>query len=405
MERAGEAAIVVDARDAIVVPGFVDSHVHAWEGQLRGLAAGIDFPTYMSMVHGDFAPQYTPDDMYLGNLLTALNALDGGVTTILDNSHNTRTPEHLVASVEGLADAGIRAVHASAPPTDGSVDQGSWLQAVEDARVRYFASEDQLLSLRLLDLAPTEDLWRYARDQGMWVSTEMGRHITNLAELASAGLLTPEHTFNHCIELPPDDWRLIADAGATVNVCPRSDAHFGLGQATPPIDQALEHGLVPGISMDNELSYGADMFVEMQHLMTLHRGATFTRLASGDSGENLLPEQALTFATLGGAINCGLADVAGSLTPGKQADVVLVRRTDLNTSPSPCAFTTLLGFANRGNVDTVFVAGRVRKWRGSLVGHDLPRILGAAESSRDRMLAALKLSVDSFSLQSGDNAA
>ncbi|MFG1667764.1 amidohydrolase family protein [Streptomyces sp. Y7] len=395
-ERAGEYAIVVDARDMIVIPGLVDSHLHAWAGQLRGISSDLDFNTYMGLVHMKVAPGYRPDDMYTGNLLSALVALDGGVTTILDNSHNARTLDHMTAAVEGLTAAGIRAVHASAPPVDGSVALADWTRDLERLSERYFASEDQLLTLRVMDLSASEDLWRYARDHDLWVTTEMGSYITHLGDLARAGLLTEKHTFNHCLTLPDDDWRRIADAGAAVNLCARSDAHFGLGQAVPPVDQALSVGLVPGLSTDNETVYLTDMLTEMQHLVTLHRGHTFARLAAGEQASQLTAEQVLGFATVGGAANCGLGDRIGSLTPGKQADVVLLRRTDLNTAVSTNAFVTLIGLANRGNVDSVFVAGRVRKWRGHLVGQDVPRMVAAAEASRSRLMDELGLRADTF---------
>ncbi|MEV4581535.1 amidohydrolase family protein [Nonomuraea jabiensis] len=395
-DRAGENAIVVDAQEAIAIPGLVDSHLHAWVGQLRGLSSDLDISAYMDLVHRRFAPRYRPDDMYVGCLLSSLVALDGGVTTILDNSHNARALEHMTAAVEGLAEAGIRAVHASGPPVDGSVSMADWSRNLEGIRERYFSSEDQLLTLRVMDVAGSEDLWRHARDQDLWVSTEMGSHITNLGDLARVGLLTEKHAFNHCITLPDDDWRRIADAGAAVNLCARSDAHFGLGQAVPPVDQALSMGLVPGLSTDNETVYLSDMLTEMQHLVTLHRGYAFARLAAGEKAAQLTAEQVLRFATVGGAANCGLADRVGSLTPGKQADVVLLRRSDLNTALSTNAFTTLLGFSNRSNVDSVFVAGRVRKWRGRLVDHDVSRVLAAAEASRSRLMNEVGLRADGF---------
>lgn len=397
VDRAGENAIVVDARDAIVIPGLVDSHLHAWAGQFRGLTFDLDFPTYMHLVHHQLAPRYRPDDMRTGNLLSALVALDAGVTTILDNSHNARTLDHMTAAVEGLAASGIRAVHASAAPVDGTVKPADWTANLERLRTRSFSTEDQLLTLRIMDLGSSEELWRYASEQDLWVSTEMGSHVTNLGDLVRAGLLTEKHTFNHCLSLPDDDWRRIADAGAAVNLCARPDAHFGLGQAVPPVDQALSFGLVPGLSTDNETVYISDMLTEMQHLITLHRGHTFGRLSAGEKTTQLTQRQVLEFATVGGAANCGLSDRIGSLTPGKQADVVLLRRTDLNTSLSRNAFSTLLGFSHRGNVDTVFVAGRVRKWRGHLVGHDLSRVIADASASRSRILNELALREGDFS--------
>ncbi|MFK0113252.1 amidohydrolase family protein [Streptomyces sp. NPDC091217] len=395
-DRAGGNAIVVDARDFIVMPGLVDSHLHAWTGQLRGISSDLDFPGYMGLVHHRFAPRYRPDDMRTGNLLSALVALDAGVTTILDNSHNARSLDHTTAAVEGLTAAGIRAVHASAPPVDGSVTMGQWTANLERIRERYFATDDQLLTLRVMDVSPSEEVWRYAHQQDLWISTEMGPWVTNFDDLERAGLLTEKRTFNHCVALPDDVWRRIGDAGAAVNLCVRSDSHFGLGQSVPPVDQALSAGLVPGLSTDNETVYISDMLTEMQHLATVHRGHTCARLAVGEKAAQLTPRQILEFATAGGAANCGLTDRIGSLAPGKQADVVLLRRTDLHTAVSANALNTLLGFSHRGNVDTVFVAGQVRKWRGHLVDQDVSRVIADASASRSRLLGELGLREGDF---------
>lgn len=395
--RAPAGTVVVDAADCIVLPGLIDAHVHAWEGQLRGMAPAIDLTTYMDLTHTGYGPYYTPDDVYLGTLITALLALDGGVTTVIDNSHNSRTFEHSVAAIDGLRDAGIRGVHANGVPPFSGFDTQQWLRDAGKLRATCFPSPDGLVTLRLMDAVPESEVWRYARDNDLWVTTEMGSHVTNLPELAGEGLLTAHHTFNHCVNLPDRDWQLIADAGATVNLCTRSDAHFGLGQYVPPVDEALRSGLLPGLSTDNEVSYSSDMFIELQHLVAVHRGRTAVQQFAGDAdAKHLSPEDVLRFATLGGAANAGLAGTTGSLTAGMQADIILVRTGDTNTALVDNAYAALIGFANRGNVDTVFVAGEVRKWAGRLTGHNLEQVIGAAAQSRARLMTARGLRSDPF---------
>jgi len=138
------------------------------------------------------------------------------------------------------------------------------------------------------------------------------------------------------------------------------------------------------LSMDNEISYGIGMFVEMQTLLLQQRSRSFeaTFAAGPDVPNHLRLAEVLEFATLCGAQNCDLEDKVGSLTPGKEADIALVRATDINTFPLTNTLATLVTFAGRGNVDTVFVAGTLRAWRGRLVGHDLAKIQGIVESSR-----------------------
>jgi cytosine/adenosine deaminase-related metal-dependent hydrolase len=386
-----DTCVAVDATGTVVMPGFVDSHVHAWQGQMRGLAPAIDFPAYMDIVHGKLSPHYRPHDIYMGTVMTALQALDGGVTTIIDNFHNSRTYEHSEAAVEAVLDAGIRAVHAAGAPI-GAPDHTALAENVLRLRNRYFSTEHQLVTLRLFDAAPTVPLWEFAKQHSLWMSHEMGAGLAdNLAELNARELLTERHTFNHCFGTADSDWKLIADSGAQVNLAPRSDATFGLGPAHPPVDQALGHGIRPGLSMDNEISYGLDMFTEMQALLTGHRSRSFESARHGRAPRQLAISDVLEFATLRGAANAGLDHLTGSITPGKAADVILVSTSDLNTAPSNNVESTLVGFANRCNVDTVFVAGQVRKWRGRLVDVDLGRVRAVAEQSRDHVLAAAGL--------------
>jgi 5-methylthioadenosine/S-adenosylhomocysteine deaminase len=384
----GPGTIPVDARGTIVMPGLVESHLHAWMGQLRGLAPTMNMASYLELFPGNLAHAYRPHDIYIGTLVSALTALDGGVTTIIDNFHNARSREHSNASVEAVLDAGIRAVHAAGPALSGDWER-QWPADVLRLRDEY--SRHPLVTFRLFDALPTAEVWQFAREHQLWMSHEMGGpYAANLPDLHAKGLLTAHHTFNHCFGVAVPTWALIADAGAQVNVDPRSDANFGLGPATPPVDEALRHGILPGLSMDNELQYGADMFIEMQTLLNGHRGRTFaTNNAAGeDVAEHLSISQVLEFATRGSAANAGLADTIGSLTPGKDADLILISATDFNLAPFNDVLGTLVGFANRTNVDTVFVAGELVKWRGTLIGVDLDRIIATAQASRDHVLTA-----------------
>ena len=141
--QAGEA-VVIDAAGTIAVPGFVDAHVHAWEGQLRRAVPTLDFGAYLSFTVFGYGPHYRPHDNYVGTLATALVALDAGITTIVDNSHNSRNPEHSSAAVEALIDSGIRGVHASGAPV--GADLPTWPADVTRLRSEYFTSEDQLVT-------------------------------------------------------------------------------------------------------------------------------------------------------------------------------------------------------------------------------------------------------------------
>jgi 5-methylthioadenosine/S-adenosylhomocysteine deaminase len=388
-DRSIPGAEVIDAGGTIAIPGFVDSHLHAWEGQLRGLAPTADFGTYLGLTAFGHGPHYRPEDNYAGTYATALAALDAGITTVIDNSHNALTAAHSAAAIEALRDAGIRGVHAVGAPFGADLDH---VPATALAMRDRFAGP--LLDVRLFDINPTPELWAFAKAAGLWVSSEIGPHTPGLSErfeaLDEAGLLTPEHAMNHCYDLPTRVWELIGGSGAAVNLCPRSDSTFGLGSTTPPVGRALQFAASVGLSNDNEVSYGVNMFAEMQMLLLRDRAEQFRLTAAGLPARTdaLQPARVLEFATLGGAHNAGLSDRIGSLTPGKQADIVLVRADSVATLSDADPVTTVTTMAHPGLVDTVIVAGQVRKRSGRLVGVDEQATADLLAVSRSYVLNA-----------------
>ena len=359
----GEDVVVIDVSGQIVLPGLVDSHVHAWEGAIRGIAPAADFGNYMAITHGGIAKYMSPDDVAIGQRVTAAQALNGGVTTVVDNSHNSRTAAHSDAAIAALHRAGIRAVHAVGSPTAGGA--GTHLPAdLHRLRGEYFSSADQLLTLRMFDVTPSAESWAFAAEHDFDVVAEMGMWIPDLDGLLATGLMREGHTYNHCAGLSDAQWGLIAESGAAVNMVPRSDSQFGLG-AFIPILQANRLGLQEGLSCDNELSYGYDMFSEMRTLVTVQRGLSFAAEFGGEADVpgRYAPRDALRAATVGGALNAGLSDKIGSLTPGKRADMIVLDLDPVPTRPFGSLSGTVVNFAGIGNVDLVFVDGRLRKCR------------------------------------------
>jgi len=399
--RPGGDTLVLDVRGRIVLPGFVDSHVHAWEGAIRGIAPGADFGNYMAITHGGVAKDMSPEDIAIGQRVTVAQALNGGVTTIVDNSHNSRSAEHSDAAIAALAETGVRAVHAVGSPTAGAA--GTQLPAdLLRLRDAYFSSDDQLLRLRMFDITPSPATWRFAADNGLDVVAEMGMWIPDLDSLLATALMHEGHTYNHCSGLTDDQWKRIADSGAAINVVPRSDSQFGLG-AFVPILQANRLGLQEGISCDNELSYGYDMFSEMRTLLTVQRGLSFAAEFGGepDVPPRYDPRDVLRAATVGGARNARLSDRIGSLTPGKKADVVVLDLDQVPTQPFGSLAGTVVSFAGVANVDTVFVDGAVKKWRGTLTGVDYGSVVSDAEASRESLLNGFGLSLEDVRFDRG----
>jgi cytosine/adenosine deaminase-related metal-dependent hydrolase len=392
-------AQVIDAQNTIIVPGFVDCHRHSWEAQLRRI--NPNSPTladYSNATHLSFAKAYRPHDHYVANFLTAVGCIDAGITCVIDNSHNSRSADHSDAAVEALIDGGVRAVHASGPPNAGDWAR-QWPQDLERLQKKYFSSTDQLVTLRMFS-GPNRDNWAVARKLGLRITTEFqGPQMAALLDpMVAEKLVGPDNTFNHCGALPEKTWQIFVDTGANINVCPRSDAQYALGEGVCALQHAWDHGIKPGLSVDNETSYGGDMFMEMRVAFYIQRAIAQNRRFSGDQAppKPLMVRDVLYCATMGGAHCAGLDDKIGSLTPGKEADLLVIRADDINLYPSNNAIGTVVQAAERSNVDTVIIGGRIRKYAGKVMGLDMTRLKAMVGESRDHLFKATGYQPDVF---------
>lgn len=390
-------AQVIDASNTIVIPGFVDAHRHSWEGQLRRIIPDGAIGAYVATTHQGFARHYRPHDIYVGNLITALGCLDAGITCVIDNSHNSRSAAHSDAAVQALIDSGIRGVHASGAPQTGEWGR-QWPQDLARLQKQFFASDDQLVTLRMFSGMDREN-WALARRLGLRITTESNAAGPAFEEFLNEKLVGPDNTFNHCQNWPDAVWQRVKASGATVNVCPRSDSQYALGEGIAALQKAIDHGMRPGFSVDNEVSYGTDMFTEMRVAFHIQRAmATYRGTTEGAKAPALIGvRETLECATIGGAACAGLLQKCGTLSPGKEADIVLIRTDDINLYPSNHAVGTVVAAADTRNVDTVIVAGRVRKLRGRMVGVNMERFRRLADESRNYLFAQAGYTLDIFS--------
>jgi 5-methylthioadenosine/S-adenosylhomocysteine deaminase len=398
-DLAAAGAQMIDATNAIVIPGLVDCHRHSWEAQLRRI--NPNSPTladYSNATHLSFAKFYRPQDHYVGNFLTAVGCIDYGITCVIDNSHNSRSAAHSDAAIEALIDGGIRAVHASGPPSAGDWAH-QWPQDLERLQKTFFSSTDQLVTLRMFS-GPIRENWDVARKLGLRITTEFQgpQQAAMLDPLAADKLVGPDNTFNHCGALPERTWQIFLDSGANINVCPRSDAQYALGEGVCALQHAWDHGIKPGFSVDNETSYSGDMFMEMRVAFYLQRAVAKNRAFQGDQNppKPLMIRDVFHCATLGGAHCAGLDDKIGSLTPGKEADLVMIRTDDPNLYPPNNALGVVVQAADRGNVDTVIIGGRVRKYAGKVVGLDMNKLKGMVDESLSHLFTAAGYHADIF---------
>ena len=395
----GPAPRVIDASNTILIPGFVDCHRHSWEGVLRRIIPNGDIAKYMATTHQGFAPYYRPHDMYVGNLITALGCIDAGITCIIDNSHNSRSSAHSDAAVQALFDSGIRAVHASGAPQTGNWDH-QWPQDLERIQKRFFSSDDQLVTLRMFSGLDRVN-WALARKLGLRITTEFqgAPSAMQLEQFWNEKLLGPDVTYNHCGGLTDLAWQRIRESGGTVDVCPRSDPQYALGEGIPAFQKAIDHGMRPGLSVDNEVSYGTDMFTEMRVVFNIQRAFATNRRVNGDANPPKLVDvrEVLECATVNGAACAGLAARCGTLTPGKEADIVMIRTDDINLYPSNNAIGTVVAAADIKNVDSVIIGGVIRKSGGKMIGVNWPRLRQQIDESRSYLFEKAGYKLDIFS--------
>ena len=383
---------LIDASGMIVMPGFVDTHRHIWEGLLRNI--GTDVPlegrtSYISFVLHKLAPAFRPEDAYVGNLVSALGAIDAGITTLLDWSHIQGSPAHTDAVIQALRDSGLRAVFAYGFPWWGKWEerQPSWFVR---AATEHFSSKDQMLTLALAAPGPeftdfeiTRDHWKLAREAGARISTHVGvgtyGQDAKLQEMGSAGLLGPDTTYIHCTTLNDIEIQMIVDTGGTVSLA--SPVEMMMGHGMPPIQKFLDRGLRPSLSVDVETNVPADMFNQMRSVLTLQRGRA---IAAGKTP--VPPRDVLAYATVEGARANGLDAKVGSLTPGKQADLIMLRTDRLNVTPLNDPTTAVVVGMDTGNVDTVIIAGRVMKKGGKLLHVDWGAVKRLTLESRDYVI-------------------
>lgn len=402
-------ADVIEADGMIALPGFVDSHRHTWQSLLRGTATDWTLAQYFSGIRGVMGKRYRPDDMYVANHLGALEALDSGITTLYDWSHNNNTPDHVDEAVRGLKESGIRAVYGYGNANDEWMPPStlpSNFADVERVRRTHFSSDDQLTTMAFAARGPqfttldiTADEFRRARALGLRLTVHVGDGLWGMCEpivqLASRGLLGDDVTYVHCNTLSDLDLRLIGESGGTASLSPEVELQMGHGFLATL--RLLAVGVRPSLSIDIVTSIGGDMFGCMRALMTGTRAVVNGEALAQGRIVDPLPlttRDALEFATIQGARACGLGGKTGSLTPGKQADLILVDTNSLNLFPLNNAYGAVVESAHAGNVDSVFVAGRPRKRHGKLLGIDVRQLRARVDAARDALFARAGVPAD-----------
>lgn len=402
-----EGADVLDASRMIVLPGLINGHLHTWQTGLRGLAADWTVAQYMQAMHRGLATLYRPDDIYVGNLLGALNQINNGATTLVDWCHNNPTPDHTDAAIRGLEEAGIRALflHGS-PKPDPKPGQKHFseipMPRSEVARLRKtkFSSDTGLITFGLAILGPyysTYDVTgadlELAREFDLFASMHVGGGQSKIANgferLLDAKLVDERTTVVHGNDIRPDTIGRMVDQGATFTVTAEIELQMGYGD---PLTGVLSSKNAPiSIGTDVEPAVGSDLFtcmrITLQHERNRGIMESVTRLGSRPQLSALTCRDALSWVTTGAAKIAGLDREVGSLTPGKQADIVMLRADDMNMMPAHDLVGCVVMQASPANVDTVMIAGRIVKRNGKLLFNNLQSKMAALQNSGERIVS------------------
>jgi cytosine/adenosine deaminase-related metal-dependent hydrolase len=397
---------VIDGTDAIVSPGFIDTHRHTWQTQLRTITTDFVLADYILALRHIYGSCYTADDAYIGNLCGSLESIDNGTTYLVDHSHIMNSPEHAEAAVRGLRETKIRAVFCYAlygnPPWEGScVDREreqktpDWrLQDAGRIRETLFPTNlpDDLVRFGFApsepDVTPFDTVAReiqVARSLGAAVITahiNLGKYDPGnlvVRKMGQKGLLGPDMCLSHGNSLRDDELAAIKENGVGLSTTP--DTELQMGMSHPIAFKAADLGCKASLGVDICSNSPADMFQQMRLLLQAQRHLEHERGKGPPLGMARKCAEVLEMATMGGAKAVGLQDLIGSVTPGKRADLLITRCDSPRMVPVHDAVGALVLYANGSDIDTVFINGVMVKSGGKLTNVDWPKVRSKLRAS------------------------
>jgi len=443
----------IDARGRIVMPGFIDTHHHQFETVLRSFLAdgvlindGSGSPsgstTYFEFILLKFAPVYRPQDVYINELVGGLSQLDDGVTTVHDVSQIHHSPQHSDAAIQALNDTGRRFAfgffESAGAAILGTNPGNKYPTDAPRIKLQWFSSADQLGHMIMggevyLGDASTVASWKIGRDLGLQIAAHILSPFSitpTFDQLASAnGLgpppgtkIGPDNLFIHMTGQSGTSWQKVKDVGAQVSIA--FPIEMNMRHGIPPIIKMQQLGMEPSLSVDVECTMTADFFTQMRVAMNMQRmvvnqmileqGANGTKIETANDAfypPNQWPTPAagippllttrdvLRYGTMNGAKALKLDGKVGSLTPGKEADIIILDATKINVAPLNQVPGAVVSLMDRTNVETVIVAGKVRKWKGQLVDVNFDHLRNQLEASRDFVFQAAGVPQNLFSAQ------
>jgi 5-methylthioadenosine/S-adenosylhomocysteine deaminase len=403
--EAGDAEIV-DGRGRIVIPGLINAHMHTWQTALRGYASNWTLPEYFGKMHAGLATVFRPEDIHIATLVGALNQIDCGTTTLVDWCHNNPTPDHTDAAVSALSESGMRAAffHGSPKPAP-KPGQPHFSEVphprheVERLLAGPFADSRGLMTLGLAILGPhysnldvARQDFALAREFGLVASMHQGGGAARTPEgwgiLVAEGLVGPGINIVHGNNLTDDELRRFVDLGVSFSVTPENELIQGHG--FPITGRLRQLGAAPSLGVDLESVISGDMFAVARMALTTQRALDNSVARRARDGipptSTIVVREALRWATIEGARMLGLENRIGSLTPGKQADLVMLDATAMNLWPVHDPVSTVVMQAGPANVEAVMIAGAWKKRDGRMQLIDRQRKLDALAASGRRII-------------------
>lgn len=400
-------AQVVDATGCIVIPGLVNAHMHTWQTALRGVAANWTLLQYFKNMHAGLATVFTPDDLHIATLVGALNQINCGTTTLVDWCHNNPTPAHNDAAVAALLQSGIRAAffHGTPKPDPKPGETPFWERPHPRAEVerllRAHAGEP-LLSIHAAVLGPHYSTlevalhdFRMARDLGLIASMHQGggpaRTPDGWERLEEAGLLGGHINIVHGHALSDAQLARFCELGMSFSAATESEMSQGHGHPLTGRLRAL--GRAPSLGVDLESVMSGDMLSQARIALGIQR--SLDNVAHREAHGSIPPtstittREALAWVTIEGARMLQQQDRIGSLAPGKQADLVLVRADTLNMQPVHDPVSAVVMQASLANIESVMVAGQWRKRGGRVLDADIPSLLERLQQSGHKITQAM----------------
>jgi cytosine/adenosine deaminase-related metal-dependent hydrolase len=393
-------AVEIDATGGIVMPGMIDTHRHMWQTAMRGYGADWTLSQYFVWYYLQWGKSFRPQDVYAGNLLSAIEAIDAGVTTTVDWSHGLQTTEHADAAVDALEGVPGRFVLAY-----GNIQQGPWEWSAapefRDFVSRRFTSGNDMLGLQMaFDITGGEEFperaaFEVARELGLPVTTHAGvwgvTTDAGIQKMHEGGFMTPSTIYVHASSLSADSYNRIAATGGSASLSTESEQ--SAGQGYPPTWKLRDHGIPVSLSMDTSVWWSGDLFSAMRATLSADRVREHLEAHAKNetvTNHKLRAEQVVSWATRGGAAALGLDGAIGSLEPGKKADIVLIKNDDSPVMvPLLHPYGHVVFQAQRSDVHTVVVNGRVVKYDHRLVGTDLANARQSIERTVEHLQGAL----------------